>query len=148
MFEVKVKLSMSDYVRKVMRATEKARETVLKRSGAYIRKVAMNSMRSVVPKSKEKSRPGQPPFARLGNLKRLIRFSYDYSTKSVVIGPVLTGSGSRVAKVLEHGGMNTFRGLDGKPKLGRYQARPYMQPALVASLKAITAHWRDAIKGE
>lgn len=86
------------------------------RTGGYVRKVSRNSMK----KKKGPSAPGSPPHVHSGELKKLLYFAFDYGTKSMVIGPV-GFKGSDVPRVLEFGG----RGI---------AARPYMRPAMVASL--------------
>ena len=114
---------------KVMQAVEKGKRRVLSKFGAFVRTRARSSIR----KRKKTSEPGQPPSSHAGQL-RLIFFSWDDSTKSVVVGPIpFSGKrGEAVApKLLELGGTTTTETKRG-PKTLHYQARPFMQPALEA----------------
>lgn len=148
MMTVKANLDgMRRFTERVVRRAERAREKVLKKSGAYVRQVAKNSLRSVPPKDKRYSKPGEAPFSRLGHLKHMILFAYDHRTKSVVVGPALIRSSSQVPRILERGGTETvLMGKERKPTSVRYQARPYMVPAVMKSLDKIKEHWRDQIK--
>jgi hypothetical protein len=71
----------------------------LSQMGAYCMRIARNSIRT----SKKSSEPGQPPHSHLGTLKRLIFFSYDQPTMSVVIGPVAFRNPPLAPYNLEHG---------------------------------------------
>jgi len=72
---------------KIIDATTKAQRANLSKAGAFIRTRAKSSMR----KRKASAQPNQPPSAH-GNpqLKNLLYFAYDPSSKSVVIGPTRT----------------------------------------------------------
>lgn len=77
----------------VIAALDAAERVALTRTGAYIRKVARNSMK----KRKVASPPGTPPSSREGDpergpragfLRRSVEFAYDPRDRSVVIGPI------------------------------------------------------------
>ncbi|HUX17173.1 MAG TPA: hypothetical protein VMW52_11920, partial [Phycisphaerae bacterium] len=68
----------------VRRAMDDASHKALSRIGAFLRTRARGSMRE----AKGPSRPGKPPHAHVGTIKRLLFFSYDRATRSVVVGPV------------------------------------------------------------
>jgi hypothetical protein len=129
----------------------------LTRIGGFIRTTARRSMRRKT--SGPPSKPGTPPFARVGTLRDQLFFAYDPSTMSVIVGPVGLGK-AEVPALHEYGGSiaveetlysirkaatarqaASFRRLvvEGKikvkPKPKRirrlaYPARPYMGPAL------------------
>ena len=115
---------------KVIQRVEKARLRVLSKFGAYVRTYARSSMR----RRKKPSAPGTPPSAQstdpYATLKTIF-FSYDASSDSVVVGPVLL-NGSRnsrfktVPELHEKGGVTI--GRDGK--LRRYPERPFMLPSV------------------
>ena len=117
----------------------------LGKTGARIRLRARGSLKY----AKGPSRPGQPPhvhrsvgFVRKRKVKgksvaqasspfrELLLFSYDPSTKSVVIGPAIGGPRDNAPEVLEFGGTCTVERDDGRRATIRVGARPTMQPAL------------------
>ena len=61
----------------------KASVEVLRRMGAYVRRVAQSKVRQ----SARPSSPGEPPHTRRGALKRGILFGVDKQRQSVLIGP-------------------------------------------------------------
>ncbi len=105
----------------------------MSRFGAYVRSDANRSMRTN--RSGRRSKPGQPPRADVGYLKKFNFFVYDPRQHSVVIGPArLRGmSGEPVPGLHEHGGVQRL--MDGK--VARYPARPYMRPAFNKNLKRL-----------
>jgi hypothetical protein len=68
----------------VTKAIGRAAAKALGKAGAYIRQSARQSIRT----AKTASRPGRPPHSHVGTLKRLLFFSFDPATNSVVVGPV------------------------------------------------------------
>lgn len=128
----------------VLRATERANRRVFMRQGAYVRRVAQNSLkRRKRPADGESipSAPGKPPHTWGGggmNLRRSILF--DASPVGVVIGPIAAGQGQFGAKH-EYGG--TFR-IDGQT--AHYPARPFMGPALETSRSRLPDFWERVIK--
>lgn len=88
------------------------------------------------------SRPGQAPAAsRSSPLNRLVFFSFDRSTQSVIVGPV-GFKGSRVPEILEEGG---------KTRIGKRRVtiapRPYMGPALRKEVENMPRRWRNSVRG-
>ncbi|KKL21174.1 hypothetical protein LCGC14_2448070 [marine sediment metagenome] len=143
-FSVK-RLSFSP--RAVLDATERGTRRVLIRFGAFVRRTARQSIR----KSKKISQPGRPPKSRIGHLKRLIFFSYDFGPPSVVIGPALFRS-TKVKQfplgleALEYGGsIRRRRRFSLLTKRIVFKARPFMGPALEKELPKLTGLWRDSI---
>lgn len=147
---------------KVIAAVGKARASVMAKAGAYIRRTAQFSIRT----RKSVSKPGQPPTNRTGLLREFIFFSFDPTTRTVVIGPAKAKArGYNVPNVLEFGG--TFQipevqlsgGLwtddkryvvnaNGRPtrkRLVNIAARPYMGPALAKNRDKIAAFWTNAL---
>lgn len=100
---------------KVMKAMDEATYFALMSSGAWVRKVAQRSMRY----RKSKSRPGEPPSARQGPARSLLRsmlyFAYDFQSQEVVVGPVKLGPESSVPSLHEYGGVQ--QAVRRKPKI-------------------------------
>ena len=119
---------------KVMRAVERGRRKALSRYGAYVRKIAQNSMK----RRKGVSPPGMPPYAHVGLLKQHIYFMYDAAKQSVVIGPIIIKAGSIVPSLLE------YSGTIGKKV---YEARPYMRPAHRQGLARLGDFLKDFMTG-
>lgn len=115
---------------------------VLSKFGAFVRRTARSSIRP----RKKVSRPGQPPSSHTGLLKRFIFFGYDPRRQSVVIGPVRLSQNGRgeAPSLLEYGGATTL-GRDGKRRLVRIRARPFMGPAFEKEQLKLPAMWRDSI---
>jgi hypothetical protein len=118
----------------VLRAVERGRRKALSRYGAYVRKIAQNSMK----RRKGSAPPGMPPYVHVGLLKRHIYFTYDAANQSVVIGPILIKAGSTVPSLLEYGG-----------NVGKktYEARPYMRRAHQQGLSKLGEFLKDSITG-
>lgn len=114
--------------------------------GGYTRKVAQRSMRKVNAKKNNTtppSEPGTPPRARIGLLRKRLFFALDPHRQSVVVGPERLGR-SNVPELHERGGTIIVRDRRGRPKVARYAARPYMGPALDATLPHTGRFWREA----
>ena len=109
----------------------RAGRDILRRAGAYVRRVAQ---RKVVTSPKP-STPGQPPHSRKGLLKRAILFASD-GDRSVLVGPGFNLVGES-ASAHEFGG---------KYRRERYPKRPLMGPALKESAPRLAKLWRDAVK--
>ncbi len=90
---------------KVKKAMDEATHFALLSSGAWVRSVARRSMRY----RKSPSRPGEPPSARQGParslLRRMLYFAYDAQGDEVVAGPVKLGQESGVPNLHEFGGI-------------------------------------------
>lgn len=122
------------------------------------------------------SAPGSPPFSHTGVLRGFIFFAYDQSRDSVVVGPAKTNQvffdrnrkpvRGTVPEVLEEGGtirilevlkngkwrradLRSRRRLAGRRT--RYRAvkikpRPYMDPALKATIPKLPEMWRNSVR--
>ncbi len=98
---------------KILQHLEKGEAKALSRIGAFIWRRAQTSMRY----RKRVSEPGQPPSAHTGRLRQSIKFAFDNSSRSVVIGPELTSnqivfdtslsSRLKVGSILEFGGQGS-----------------------------------------
>lgn len=160
----------------VMAVVDKATRRNLARAGGFIRQTARRSMRRAPKKvGTAGSPPGSPPYtrARSGDFASLrsIFFSWDAAARSVVVGPaLLNGSAHQsltVPELHEHGGERQVVEVQTRPggpwlpiksksrrskivaqrtRRARYPARPYMEPALTASLERVTDPWRDSIR--
>jgi len=131
----------------VVNAVDKATRKTLSRFGAYVRR----TMKSSIRKRKRISEPGSPPSSHSGLLKKFIFFSFDPTSRSVVIGPEKLNAKIGVApKVLEHGGKNVIatyrrRKVVGKRSI-RVKARPFARRALMEELPKLPAMWRDSVR--
>ena len=110
----------------------KASVDVLRRMGAYIRRVAQSKVRQ----SRNPSQPCEPPHTRRGALKRGILFGVDRRTGSVVVGPSIRFVGTSM-QAHEFGGGY---------KRERYPKRPLMGPSLRESAPHLAKMWEDAVK--
>lgn len=110
----------------------KASVDVLRRMGAYIRRVAQSKVRQ----SRNPSQPGEPPHTRRGALKRGILFGVDRRTNSVVVGPSIRFVGTSM-QAHEFGGGY---------KKERYPKRPLMGPSLRESAPHLAKMWEGAVK--
>lgn len=148
---------------KIKNAVDRARRGVLSRTGAFVRTAARTSIRY----REKPSNPGSPPSAhrtivrfktnRKGEQKRQLKsplrefifFSYDESTRSVVVGPsILNGaSGARTLTALEYGGPSVVVDSKGRRRPIFVRPRPFMRPALVSALDDLARKWRDQVKG-
>lgn len=144
----------------VIKALDRGQREALSKAGAFIRRDAKSSMKSGRGRGRSKkrvySKPGEPPRVWVGHLKKFLYFAYDFSSKSVVIGPQGFGS-SRTPSVLEYGGTMVYRkrirGTKGRSAKGKTVAasmhlepRPYMRPALAKNLHTIPGHWRNVVR--
>ena len=104
---------------------------ILRRAGAYVRRVAQ---RKVVTSPKA-SQPGSPPHSRRGLLKRAVLFGPD-GGGSVLVGPGFNFVGPSMSA----------HEFGGKYRRERYPKRPLMGPALKESAPHVAKMWRDAVK--
>lgn len=153
----------------VTKSVDAARIKGLGRFGAFLRTQARSSLR----KRRKASLPGQPPSMHEGSIKRLLFFSYDPSTRSVVVGPArfaakqssIQAVGKTVPELLEKGGklavqevqlsgglwVGSRRKLDGKARPTRtrgatIQARPFMNPALKKVAPQFAEMFRNTVE--
>lgn len=136
--------------RKVEREIDGQKKRYYAKAGAYVMTTAKRSIRS----AKGPASPGSPPHSHDGSLKRLIYFSYEPTTQSVVIGPTLFRLGT-APEALEYGGTSKVIRYKGgrKSRGGRkvvqtmaIKARPYMLPALERAVPALPTLWANSIK--
>src|SRR5688500_3112527 len=103
---------------KVLKALDRANKRALSKAGAFVRQRAKTSMR----KRKGTAPSGEPPYAHVGLLRKLMFFAYDAQRKSVVVGPARINTPTGVPGLLEHGGRNQAGDY--------YRGNPFMGPAL------------------
>lgn len=113
-------------------AVKYASKQALRRAGAYVRAVAVNSVR----KAKDAAPPGSPPHTRRGLLKRAVRFDSSGDGMTVAVGPVRSAVGLSMT-AHEFGGL--YRGR-------KYPQRRLMGPALGRSVPELAKLWRDSVK--
>lgn len=158
----------------VLDSLSKAEKRVLPKFGAFVRRAARSSIKAprqkrvaelsaaerkswristAIAKRKGRrpprrppaaSRPGEPPRNQTGKLKNLLFFSWDSSSRSVVIGPEAFTPNK--ADVLEYGGITAWTGRPDGGKTIRVAPRPFMGPALAKEQPKLPAMWRDAMK--
>jgi hypothetical protein len=88
-----------------------------RRFAAIVRVRAQRSMRR---RKSGHSAPGQPPFAKSGELRSLLFFGYDPATKTTVIGPAAFGKRPGLVPALhEFGGTLTGQTMDAWVAFGR-----------------------------
>ena len=80
--------------------------------------------------------PGQPPKTRYGSIRNSILFDIDKKRQEALIGPVYSRIGP-VAAAHEYGGFFRRR---------RYDARPFMRPALDKLIPRFPKLWRYSIR--
>lgn len=128
----------------------RAKLTYYTRSGAYVRRVAQNSIRvrkRPLTKSERAARVGQPPTSRTRFFKQSILFGYDAASDGVLIGPT-GGKKDPSPAAFEQGGtypirIRTRRGI--RRTVGRYRRFPTMGPALRAATPKLAAFWEATI---
>lgn len=138
------RIEISESKRVLDRMNAAARK-VLMQQGAYIRKVAQNSM---TPKDRP-SAPGHAPRSITGLLRDFLLFSWDSSSSSVVVGPAaLKGGVAVVPRILEEGGTELAtvkRGREWKKQQVTIAPRPYMAPALERSQAQLPQLWAKSV---
>lgn len=127
---------------KVVKALDKATRKALSKFGAFVRTRSRSSIR----RRNGVSKPGQPPYAHQGDIKKIL-FAYDSSAQSVVIGPIrFNGKRGEAPKTLEHGGPVVIeRKQKGRVtrKTVQVAARPFMAPAFQKELPRLPELWRN-----
>ena len=114
----------------VARIAQASRE-ILRRAGAYVRRVAQRKVAT----SPKPSQPGSPPHSRKGLLKRSILFGSD-GDSSVLVGPGFNLVGPSMSA----------HEFGGKYRRERYPKRPLMGPSLKESAPHLAKMWKDAVK--
>ena len=128
---ISLAVQIVDRVARVQKAADQAGYRNLGHAAASLRKTAVAS----IERSDEPSDPGEPPHTRRGQLPRAIRFDVDRTKQEAVIGPRASVVGEAGAA---HEFGEEFRGTD-------YDERPYMGPALDASLDRFASDWAGSI---
>lgn len=116
----------------LMGSVKYANRKAMRGVGAYVRRVAVNS----VHRSRSASAAGTPPHTRRGLLKNSILFGVEGDGRGVVIGPAKSVVGISMT-AHEFGGM--YRGR-------KYPKRQLMGPALMQSAPELPKLWKDAIR--
>ena len=114
----------------VARIARASRE-ILRRAGAYVRRIAQRKVAT----SPKPSQPGSPPHSRKGLLKRSILFGSD-GDSSVLVGPGFNLVGPSMSA----------HEFGGKYRRERYPKRPLMGPSLKESAPHLAKMWKDAVK--
>ncbi len=109
----------------------RASRDILRRAGAYVRRVAQRKVAT----SPKPSQPGSPPHSRKGLLKRSILFGSD-GDSSVLVGPGFNLVGPSMSA----------HEFGGKYRRERYPKRPLMGPSLKESAPHLAEMWKDAVK--
>jgi len=122
-------------------AVDRRKRRAQSKIGAYMRRSARQRLR----KRKRSARPGESPSMHVGLMKEFLLFSYDSSSESVVIGPVLLGESSfglNVPSLMEHGGAVRKKG-----KYYQYAPHPTMGPTLDKERPndRLSQAWKDAV---
>lgn len=130
-------------------AVGKTKALVLQRMAAFVMRDAKQSIR----KSNKPAAAGQPPHSHTNLLKRLIRFAFDYGSRSMLVGPEKApAEGYDEPEALEAGGTSLLK----KPRYDKYghkiqavtvSPHPFMGPALKKNTSKFPALWTNSIKG-
>jgi phage gpG-like protein len=155
-----VKITTQFRPKQVEHAQKKGAFKSMLHAARAIRKTAVESMVF----AKGPSRPGQPPHAHTGRLRRSILYTVDNDDAFVGVSYARARKGDRpewLARMLEKGGVY------GRPRKGKqkreaatgrfakgfekiespvtYPARPFMHPALERNLARFHREWQGAI---
>lgn len=146
----------------IVAAVDEATRKNLAAGGALTRKIQQQSMRY----GSKPSAPGTPPTAHRGGgrpgsgpfLRKFIQFSFDPSTRSVVVGPAKLRGGV-VPRLMEFGGTVRRRVREragnrpGAQFTGRkveatlkIRPRPSAAPALAKASPKLAGVWADSVK--
>lgn len=128
---------------KIQKYLDQKTKKVFVRFGGTVRKTAQFSMRS----RKGTAPAGQPPYAHKKKLlRKLLFFSYDVNTKTVVIGPVRIERtmDQHIPKLMEEGGKVAKETRSGKIVTLDYTPHPFMQPAFETHIGKLAEMYRNA----
>lgn len=153
---------------RVINAVDSGLRSALSKFGGYVRKTAKSLIKPVPKKDRirwitknghripipKTSAPGMPPYSRTGLLKRFIFYSWDNSSKSVVIGPEKLPIKGQVPHALEYGGATYApeydRDVNGRmisrERRVTIKPRPFMHPALEMSKPQLPPLIKDSVK--
>ncbi len=125
---------------KVQAAVDAATRKNLSKFGAWVRQDAKRSIRK-----RKKVRKTGPPRNVTGKLKKFIFFTFDMSSRSVIIGPARFARAKRDNLVmLEYGGTRMSDKFGVKVQQ-RYPPRPFMRPAFAKNLPRGVTVWKDSM---
>lgn len=127
----------------VINSVSRATRNVYAHFGAHVRKRARTSIRPRP--GRRRSLPGDPPFSRVGLLRRFILFAWDAKRQSVVIGPTLINKPTGAPEILEYGGETEIVTRRERRRIS-IRPRPYMGPAFRAELPLLLALWRNSVR--
>jgi len=127
-FKVKDRSEIPKLLRKARRANIQS----MHHAAGYLRKVAKNSI---------KNKPGPseapaPPHTHTKRLKHAILYAVEPGRQSAVIGTDVRKFG-KAGKPHEHGGR--YMGQT-------FKRRPFMRPALLATIPKLPRHWAGSIR--
>lgn len=128
---------------RVIRMMNRKERIALNRFGSTVRKHAQYSMKT----QKGSAPPGEPPYAHGRKLlKRLLFYSFEPTTKSVIVGPVRLNETKdfHVPLVLEEGGRGYQKTRNGRVIPRQYEARHYMAKAAAPYRGRIAQWYADA----
>ena len=127
---------IADETAKVIRAADEASYRNLGHAAASIRRRAKESIEI----SPTPSRPGHPPHSRRGQLPASLWYhvQHEQQATTALVGPRASIVGES-ASAHEFG--KTYRGM-------KFSRRPFMAPALYASLSRFHESWRGSIRGD
>lgn len=113
---------------RILTAAERSERRFLMHVGGYIRKTAYNSMKKGT--GKISSFPGMPPYFWTEIYRKNLRYAYDKTRRSVVIGGVSLG-GRTTPGTIEYGGIEILTNKRrGTRTIGKYAPRPALRIAL------------------
>ncbi len=129
-----MKATTVDETAQVEKAVDKASYRNLGHAAASVRKRAKESIKI----SDEPSRPGRPPHSRRGQLRAALWFAVtrEESATTAVAGPRFSVVGES-ASPHEHGGRHQG---------AQYRRRPFMGPALRASIGRFRETWAGSVR--
>lgn len=162
---------------KIQRRVGRAHTRALAKAGSFVRRRSRSSLRKRRRVSQSGSPPSVHSSSKIANVKNIL-YVYDPRSNTVVVGPVklnqhasVNGSRSTVPELLEFGGTQRIheerykasktgewyrrdlRRRVSKDKVyrvrsARYEARPFMRPALAAEVEAgtIPKAWANSVR--
>jgi len=128
--------------RPIIESLGRATAAALSKAGAFVRTRGRSKLR----KRRASAAANQPPSSHVGSLKNKTFFSFDPSTRSVVVGPEKFNKGA--ADTIEKGGEETLTDKHGHSRRVTYPPHPWMGPALAEEIRAgtIPGPWHDSVK--
>jgi hypothetical protein len=133
--------------KKVLKTVDKQTRQVFSKFGSFVRQTA----RGLIRKGKKPSKPGKPPHGHGPQLlKRFLFFSWEPTTRSVVIGPAkLNGTIGSAPEALEKGKRTKIVSTRNHQRVKRtatIRPRPFMAPAVAKELKTLPSKWTKSVR--